>query len=165
LTSGNRIPKRKLLVQANEAEGVVEQVEGTDVGDRTREAVPDFGARSKLLLHFMKGRISLTLMETIMKIPGELEYLEGLVKLARRRKDEKTGRNQVDTINNTPVVNMIFVNKNYRGKTMHLPAEINNGMIEGLVDTSASMSVMAASIVRKLGIMHLVLGHETYKTI
>ncbi len=31
------------------------------------------------------------------------------------------------------------MNKNYRGKTMHLPAEINNGMIEGLVDTNASM--------------------------
>ncbi len=29
--------------------------------------------------------------------------------------------------------------KNYKGKTMHLHVEINNGMIEGLVDTSASM--------------------------
>jgi hypothetical protein len=27
------------------------------------------------------------LMETILMIPGELEYLEGIVKLARRRKD------------------------------------------------------------------------------
>jgi hypothetical protein len=35
----------------------------------------------------MKGRISLTPMEIIMRIPGELEYLEGLVKLAKRRKD------------------------------------------------------------------------------
>jgi predicted aspartyl protease len=47
---------------------------------------------------------------------------------------------------------------------MHLPIEINNGVIEGLVDTSASMSVMAASILQELGIMHLVSGHETYKT-
>jgi predicted aspartyl protease len=39
------------------------------------------------------------------------------------------------------------VNKNYRGKTMHLLVEINNGMIEGLVDTGASMSIMAASII------------------
>jgi predicted aspartyl protease len=37
-------------------------------------------------------------------------------------------------------------------------------MIEGLVDTGASMSVMAASVVKELGIMHLVAGHETYKT-
>jgi hypothetical protein len=29
---------------------------------------------------------------------------------------------------------------------MHLPVEINNGVIEGLVDTSTSMSIMAASI-------------------
>jgi hypothetical protein len=27
------------------------------------------------------------------------------------------------------------------------------------------MSIMVASIVRELGIMHLVLGHETYKTV
>jgi hypothetical protein len=39
------------------------------------------------------------------------------------------------------------VNKNYKGKTMHLPMEINNGMIEGLVDIGASMSVMAISII------------------
>jgi predicted aspartyl protease len=37
-------------------------------------------------------------------------------------------------------------------------------MIEGLVDTRASMSVMVASVVKELGIMHLVAGHETYKT-
>ncbi len=30
---------------------------------------------------------------------------------------------------------------------MHLPMEINNGMIEGLVDIGASMSVMAISII------------------
>jgi hypothetical protein len=86
-------------------------------------------------------------METIMRIPRELEYLEGLVKLTRRRKDEETGRNQVVTINNTPTVKRFSVNKNYKGKTMHLPMEINNGMIEGLVDIGASMSVMAISII------------------
>jgi len=56
------------------------------------------------------------------------------------------------------------VNKNYKGKTMHLPMEINNGMIERLVDTGASMLIMAANIIQKLGIMHMVSGHETYKT-
>jgi predicted aspartyl protease len=30
---------------------------------------------------------------------------------------------------------------------MHLPIKINNGVIERLVDTGASMSVMAASII------------------
>ncbi len=48
------------------------------------------------------------------------------------------------------------MNKNYKGKTMHLHVEINNGMIEGLVDIGAFMLVMTASIVRELGIMHLV---------
>jgi predicted aspartyl protease len=37
-------------------------------------------------------------------------------------------------------------------------------LIEGLVDTNASMSIMAANAVRKFGIMHLILGHKTYKT-
>jgi predicted aspartyl protease len=37
-------------------------------------------------------------------------------------------------------------------------------MIERLVDTGAFMLVMAASIIKKLGIMHLVSRHKTYKT-
>ncbi len=99
-----------------------------------------------------------------MRILRELEYLEWLVKLTRRRKDEEIGRNQVVTINNTPTVKRFSVNKNYKGKTMHLPIEINNVMIEGLVDIGTSMSIMAVNIISELGIMHLVLGHETYKT-
>jgi hypothetical protein len=41
----------------------------------------------------MKGQIFLTPMESIMNIPKELEYLERLVKLARRRKDEEASKN------------------------------------------------------------------------
>ncbi len=47
---------------------------------------------------------------------------------------------------------------------MHLSVEINSCLIEGLVDTGASMSVMAAAVVRELGLMHMVSGSETYKT-
>ncbi len=36
-------------------------------------------------------------------------------------------------------------------------------IVEGLVDTGASMSVMAATVVREMGMMHLVVGSETYK--
>ncbi len=43
--------------------------------------------KSKILSHFIKGNSSLTPMETFLIIPKELEYLEGLVKLARRKKD------------------------------------------------------------------------------
>jgi hypothetical protein len=55
--------------------------------------------------------------------------------------------NQVITVNNTPAIKRTFVNRNYKGKTMHLPVEINNEMIKGLVDISVSMSIMATSIV------------------
>jgi hypothetical protein len=41
----------------------------------------------KFFFHFIKGKIALIPIETIFIILGELEYLEGLVKLARRRKD------------------------------------------------------------------------------
>jgi len=40
-------------------------------------------ARSKILSHFIKGKISLSLMETILMILGELEHLESLVRLVR----------------------------------------------------------------------------------
>jgi len=42
--------------------------------------------------------------------------------------------------------------------------EVNSYLVEGLVDTGASMSVMAATVVRELGLMHLVSRSETYKT-
>jgi hypothetical protein len=41
--------------------------------------------------------------------------------------------------------------------------EINHVLLEGLVDIRVSMSIMAASVVKEFGIMHLVLRHETYK--
>jgi len=46
--------------------------------------------KSKILTHFLKFKIALTPFETILTIPRELEYLEGLLKLAKRHKDEKT---------------------------------------------------------------------------
>jgi hypothetical protein len=53
---------------------------------------------------------------------------------------------------------------NHRGKTIHVTIEVHNGFIEGLVDTSDSMSIMAVGIVQKLGIMHLISGTKSYKT-
>jgi hypothetical protein len=47
---------------------------------------------------------------------------------------------------------------------LHLTIEINQAMIESLVDIWAFMSVTTTSLVRKLSIMHLMVGHETYKT-
>jgi hypothetical protein len=49
-------------------------------------------AKSKMLTHFLKGKISLILLETITIVLGELEYLEGLVKLAKKLKDEELNK-------------------------------------------------------------------------
>jgi len=120
--------------------------------------------RSKILSHFIKGKIPLSPMETILMIPGELEHLESLVKLARRKRDSKTTENQVSVVSALLSLRKICVNKTHRSKTLHLPVEINNCVVEGLVDTGASISVLAAAVVRELGIMHLVTGNESYKT-
>ncbi|CAM6003706.1 unnamed protein product [Sphagnum balticum] len=63
-----------------------------------------------------------------------------------------------------PTIRRLSINKTHRSKTLHLSVEVNNYLVEGLVDTGASMSVMAATVVRELGLMHLVSGSETYKT-
>ncbi len=99
-----------------------------------------------------------------MMIPGELEHLESLVKLARRKKDSEATENQVSVVSAVPSLKKICINKTHRSKTLHLLVEINNYVVECLVDTGASMSVMAAAVVRELGMMHLVTGTETYKT-
>jgi len=103
-------------------------------------------------------------METILMIPGKLEHLESLVKLARRKRDSETIENQVSVVSALPSLRKICVNKTHRSKTLHLPVEISNYIVEGLVDTGASMSVLAVVVVRELGIMHLVTGNESYKT-
>ncbi len=87
-----------------------------------------------------------------------------MVKVARRKKDAKIEGAQVSMVSAAPTVRRICVNKTHRSKTLHLLVEINNYLVEGLVDTGASMSVMAAAVVRELGLMHLVSGSETYKT-
>jgi hypothetical protein len=52
LTSGNKIPKNRLPLQANEVEGITEQVNGANVRDKAKELVPDSGARSKYFYIF-----------------------------------------------------------------------------------------------------------------
>jgi hypothetical protein len=124
----------------------------------------DTSVRSKILSYFIKGKIPLSPMETILMIPGELEHLENLVKLARRKRDSETTKNQVLVVFALPSLRKICVNKTHRSKTLHLPIEIDNCVVEGLVDTGASMSVLASAVVRELGMMHLVTGNESYKT-
>jgi predicted aspartyl protease len=120
--------------------------------------------RSNILSHFIKGKISLTPMDTVLMIPGELEHLESLMKVVRKKKDAEAANNQVSMVLVAPTLKRICINKTHRSKTLHLSEEVNNYLVEGLVDTGASMSVMATVVVRELGLMHLVYGFETYKT-
>jgi hypothetical protein len=46
----------------------------------------DATIRSKILTHFIKGKMTLTPMETILTILGELEYLEGSINIARKQR-------------------------------------------------------------------------------
>jgi hypothetical protein len=133
------------------------------IGEGTRVS-RETTVKLKILSHFIKGKISLSPMETILMIPGELEHLESLVKLARRRKDAEIVNDRVFVVSPVPTIRRICVNKTNRSKTLHLPVEINKYVVEGLVETGASMSVMAVAVVRELGMMHLIVGSETYKT-
>ncbi len=159
--SYTRVPRRRLPVEVPPT-GTVhspEVVEDNNVMNR------ESSIRSKILSHFIKGKISLTPMETVMMIPGELEQLENLVKVARRKKDAEVANNQVTMVSAVSMLRRICINKTHRSKTLHLMVEINDCLIEGLVDTGASMSVMATAVVRELGMMHLISGSETYKTV
>ncbi len=98
-----------------------------------------------------------------MMIPEELEHLESLVKVTRRKKDARAASNQVAMVSAVPALRRLCINKTRRSKTLHLLVEVNGHLVEGLVDTGASMSIMAAAVVQELGLMHLVTGSETYK--
>jgi len=50
-----------------------------------------------------------------------------------------------------PTLKRIYINKTHWSKILHLLAEINNYVVEGLVDTGTSMFVMAAVIVKEIG--------------
>jgi len=154
------VPRRRTLVDV--APGGVASIPKAE-----REGVSvrrDTFVRSKILSHFIKGKISLSPMETILMIPGELEHLESLVKLARRKRDSETTENQISVVSALLSLRKICVNKTHRSKTLHLPMEISNYVVEGLIDTGASMFVLAAAVVKELGMMHLVTGNESYKT-
>jgi len=158
--SYTRVPKKRMLVEVAPV-GTVPSLEAVGEGTGVNR---ENSVRSKILSHFIKGKISLTPMETVLMIPRELEHLENLVKVARRKKDAEVTNNQVSMVSVAPTFRRICINKTHRSKTLHLLVEVNSYLVEGLVDTGASMFVMAAVVVRELGLMHLVSGSETYKT-
>ncbi len=156
-----KMPKRQLLVPTNH----VEDQEGSACEEHMEPITGvESTIKSKILSHFIKGKFFLTAMETMLIIPGELEYLEGLVKLAKKKNNTEINKNQVTIVHPIHTIRKVSVNKAHCNKTLHLAMEINQALIEGLVDTLISMLVMATSVIRKLGIMHAMVGHETYKT-
>jgi hypothetical protein len=81
--SYTRLPRRRQAVELTPA-GARPSAEVAEDGTVTNR---EHSVKSKILSHFIKGKISLTPMEIVMMIPGELEQLENLVKVARRKKD------------------------------------------------------------------------------
>jgi len=115
---GVRIPNRRLPITANPAEAQKEVIIENE--QKRANMRSELVVKSKILSHFIKGKISLTPMETILVIPRELEYLEGLVILVRRRKDIEGQRNQVAAVHSTPAIRKVSVNKTHYSKTLHL---------------------------------------------
>jgi len=73
----------------------------------------DTSIRSKILSHFIKGKISLSPMEKIFMIPRELKHLESLVRLARRKKDSEVIKNQISMVSIVPTLMKICINKTH----------------------------------------------------
>jgi len=124
--SYTRVPRRRMPIEVTLTGNVPSlevQGEGTGVGRETT-------VKSKILSHFIKGKISFSPMEIILMIPGELEHLESLVKLALRKKDAETVNDQVSVVSPIPAIRRICVDKTNMNKTLHLLVEINRCMIE-----------------------------------
>ncbi len=115
-----------------------------------------------ILLFILKYyMIFLSPMETILIIIDELESLESLVKLARKKRNKGLKTTNFIKVEGLHGIQRININKNCRNKTLHLMVEINNNLIEGLVETCASMLIMSIVIIRELGIMSLIFGSES----
>jgi len=78
-----RVPRRRLPVEMP----LTNTVPSTDIAEDSTGMNREDSIKSKILSHFVKGKISLTPMETVMMIPSKLKQLENLVKVARRKKD------------------------------------------------------------------------------
>jgi hypothetical protein len=92
--SYTRVPRRRVPVEVaptTNAPSLEVEEEGMRMNRETT-------VKSKILSHFIKGKIALSPMETVLMIPGELEHLENLVKLARRKKDAELVSDQVSVV-------------------------------------------------------------------
>jgi len=65
---------------------------------------PKAKVATKILSHFIKRKVSMTPMEIVLMIPRELEHLENLIKVARKKKDVEATNNQVSMVLVTPTL-------------------------------------------------------------
>jgi len=84
-----KVPKHRNLVVSPKVDKNIEETIEEDATTQGGFGNEMSTTKSKILTHFQKGKISFTPLETNLTIPSELEYLERLVELARRRKDEE----------------------------------------------------------------------------
>jgi len=89
-------------------------------------------------------------METILSILGELEYLESLVKLMQKKKDDSLKSSNLIKLKETLVIHKICINKCHQNKTLHILIEVNNHLIERLVNIRTLMSIMATRVVHEI---------------
>jgi hypothetical protein len=121
LFSYTRVPRRRMPVEATPAAlGLIPDHAIEGPGANREEFV-----MSKILSHFVKGKISLTPMETVMMIPGELEHLENLVKVVRKKKDAEAANTQVSMVSVVPTLRRLCISKTHKSKTLHLTVEVN----------------------------------------
>jgi hypothetical protein len=153
-----KMPRRHLPIEAIEDEAI------NDRKAMLVEIGRGYVVRFKILTHFIKGKISLSPMETILAILRKLESVESLFKLAKKKRDEGLKSINLTKVERPPIVRRINIQKNSRNKTLHLLIELNDNLLEGLVDNDASMLIMFIVVVHELGIMHLVSRFEAYKT-
>ncbi len=103
------MPRRRIHVDVT-PKGVIPTLKA--IGDGTSVS-QDTLVKSKIFAHFIKGKISLSPMETIIMILRELEHLESLVRLARRKKDLEAIKNQVSMVSTIPTLRKIYINKTH----------------------------------------------------
>jgi hypothetical protein len=87
--SYTRIPKRRMPIEVASG-GIVQTLEanGERMGMNRETSI-----KSKILSHFIKKKISLSPMEIILMIPGEIKHLESPIKLTRRKRNTETTNN------------------------------------------------------------------------
>lgn len=161
-----RLPKRRTPFGTNDQ---IPRARAEPVDATGLKGPGDLSEKSKIRAHFMKGRVTLSPLECIMKLPGEMEYLEDLIKAVKKNRNSSKGQS-VDP-SDTPPVNTMKGGGGAKlllsvgsGKAVHLTVEIAGQEVSGQVDSGATTSVLAADTVRELGMLQEVTGTELYRT-